>query len=317
MIIKKDDCNKKSSFLRNLTLKIWDASKNIGENLIHFITKTKTIDINFFHNLETILIQSDISLSTTRNIVQNVMQYSKKNKIYDHHKLYLYIKQIILNILIHVEQSLIIKNENPYIIFVIGVNGVGKTTTIGKLAYYFNKQNRSVFLVAGDTFRAAASQQLRLWSQKSYSYMITSQHHKIDSSAIIYDAIQQSQQNNADILIIDTAGRAHNNIALMQELKKNVKIIRKKKDNAPHEIMLVLDAHIGQNSINQFKEFHKHIGITGIVLTKMDGTAKGGIIITLSNDYKIPIRYIGTGEQITDLHLFNAKKFINTIFMNN
>ncbi|QJC30657.1 signal recognition particle-docking protein FtsY [Enterobacteriaceae endosymbiont of Macroplea appendiculata] len=317
MIIKKDNCNKKNSFLRNLTLKIWDASKNIGENLIHFITKNKTIDINFFNNLEKILIQSDISYNTTRNIVQNVMQYSKKNKIYDHHKLYLYIKQIILKILIHVEQSLIIKNENPYIILVIGVNGVGKTTTIGKLAYYFYKQNRSVFLASGDTFRAAASQQLKLWSQKSYSNMMIPQYNKIDSSAVIYDAIQQSQQNNADILIIDTAGRAHNNIALMQELKKNVKIIRKKKNHAPHEIMLVLDAHIGQNAINQFKEFHKHIGITGIVLTKMDGTAKGGIIITLSNDYKIPIRYIGTGEQITDLHLFNAKKFINTIFINN
>ncbi|QJC30234.1 signal recognition particle-docking protein FtsY [Enterobacteriaceae endosymbiont of Neohaemonia nigricornis] len=315
MIIKKNINNK--SFFSSLASNLWKTSKNISKNFINLFRKKHNINVNFFNSLKETLIISDIGIKTTNDIVNKTIQYSKLNNIQYSDQLYNFIKQEMFNILSIVEKPLIINSMNkPFIILIFGINGVGKTTTIGKLAYYFYKQNKSVYLASGDTFRAGANEQLKIWSYKSNSYIINN--NKIhDSSAVIYDAIVKTKKDNIDILIIDTAGRLHNNISLLEELKKNVRVIKKKIYDAPNETMLILDSNIGQNSINQFKIFNKHINITGITITKLDGTAKGGVIFSLANEFKIPIRYICTGEQIQDLHLFNAENFINTIFTKN
>ncbi|QJC33934.1 signal recognition particle-docking protein FtsY [Enterobacteriaceae endosymbiont of Donacia cinerea] len=312
-IIQKNE--KKMSFFNYLKKKLIKTSKNISKKIIKIFKKTNTIDKNLFNKLQEKLIISDISIHTAKKIINLTKKYVQLNKLEDPSQLYKYLKIEMLNILLPVEIPLLInKNvKKPFIILIIGVNGVGKTTTIGKLAYYFHKKNKSVLLASGDTFRAGAHEQLFTWSKKSNSFFIYNSKKK-ESSAVIFDAIFQAKKKQIDILIADTSGRLHNNILLMEELKKIVRVIKKNNNMVVDEIMLVLDANIGQNSINQLKTFHKNIGVSGITLTKIDGTAKGGIIFSLANEFNIPIRFIGCGEKITDLRLFNAKDFINAIF---
>ncbi|QJC28449.1 signal recognition particle-docking protein FtsY [Enterobacteriaceae endosymbiont of Plateumaris consimilis] len=302
------------SYLKNSLLK---TSRNIGKEIIKIFSNKNIIDEKLFNSLTKTLITADVGLKTTKKIINLVSKYADKKKLQSSFLLYDYIKHEMLNILIPVERPLIIGNKKPFIILIIGVNGVGKTTTIGKLAYYFYKNNKSVLLASGDTFRAGADKQLTFWSNKSHSYIVNN-YKKKDSASVIFDAFYKAKNKNIDILIADTAGRLHNNLNLIEELKKIVRVIKKVNNQSPpDEIMLILDANIGQNSINQLKIFHDSIGVTGITVTKVDGTAKGGIIFSLANEFGIPIRYIGSGEKITNLHLFNAKEFINAIFYKN
>ncbi|QJC37570.1 signal recognition particle-docking protein FtsY [Enterobacteriaceae endosymbiont of Donacia bicoloricornis] len=310
MINKKS--KEKMSFFNYLKNKLIKTSKNISKEIFNLFKKRNTIDEELFNKLQEKLIISDVGIYTTKKIINLTKKYVKLNKLKDSSQLYTYIKEEMLKILLPVEKPLIINNK-PFIILIIGVNGVGKTTTIGKLAYYFYKRKKSVLLASGDTFRAGAHEQLFSWSKKSNSLFIYNSNKK-DSSAIIFDSISKAKKDKIDILIADTSGRLHNNFFLMEELKKIVRVIKKNNNMVINEIMLVLDSNIGQNSINQLKTFHDNIGVTGITITKIDGTAKGGVIFSLANEFHIPIRYICCGEKITDLHLFNAKDFINAIF---
>ena len=219
------------------------------------------------------------------------------------------------NILKPVEQPLVIDGtKKPYVILMVGVNGVGKTTTIGKLARQFQAQGKSVMLAAGDTFRAAAVEQLQVWGERNHIPVIA-QSTGSDSASVIFDAMQSAAARNIDILIADTAGRLQNKNNLMDELKKIVRVMKKYDENAPHEIMLTLDAGTGQNAISQTKLFNEAVGLTGISLTKLDGTAKGGVIFAIADQFNLPIRYIGVGEKIEDLRPFNADEFIDALFV--
>ncbi|QJC34751.1 signal recognition particle-docking protein FtsY [Enterobacteriaceae endosymbiont of Donacia piscatrix] len=317
-MINKQDFNikKKHSFFSFLKKNLIKTTKDLSKKIINLFKKKNIIDRELFNKLKETLITSDIDIHTTNKICNLTKEYAQKNKIQDSCKLYDYIKNEMFKILLPVEIPLIIKNKKPFIILIIGINGVGKTTTIGKLAYYFYKQKKSVVLVSGDTFRAGAYEQLSIWSKRSHSFLLENNKKK-DSSAIIFDAISYSKKKNIDILIADTSGRLHNNVMLMKELKKITRVIKKNNNMLIDEVMLILDANIGQNSINQLKIFHDNIGITGITITKIDSTAKGGVVFSLANKFNIPIRFLGSGEKITDLHLFNAKNFINAIFINN
>ncbi|QJC34348.1 signal recognition particle-docking protein FtsY [Enterobacteriaceae endosymbiont of Donacia crassipes] len=318
-MINKQNFNikKKHGFFNYLKKNLIRTTKNISQEIINLFKKKNIIDKELFNKLKETLIIADIDIHTTNKICNLTKKYAQKNKIQDSFKLYDYLKIEMLKILLPVEVPLIIKNKKkPFIILIIGVNGAGKTTTIGKLAYYFYKQNKSVLLASSDTFRAGAYEQLSTWSKRSHSILLEN-YKKKDSSAIIFDAISYSKKKQIDILIADTSGRLHNNIMLMEELKKITRVIKKNNNMCIDEVMLILDANIGQNSINQLKIFHDNIGITGITITKIDGTAKGGVIFSLANKFNIPIRYLCSGEKITDLNLFNAKNFINAIFINN
>ncbi|QJC35119.1 signal recognition particle-docking protein FtsY [Enterobacteriaceae endosymbiont of Donacia proxima] len=313
-MINKQDLNvkKKHGFLNYLKKNLIKTTKNLSQKIINLFKRKNIVNEELFNKLKETLIISDIDIHTTNKIINLTKNYAQKNKIQNSCKLYDYIKKEMLKILLSVEVPLIIKNKKPFIILVIGINGVGKTTTIGKLAYYFYKQKKSVLLASGDTFRAGAYEQLSVWSKRSHSILLE-KNKKKDSSAIIFDAISYSKKKKIDILIADTSGRLHNNIMLMEELKKITRVIKKNNNMVIDEVMLVLDANIGQNSINQLKIFHDSVGITGVTITKIDGTAKGGVIFSLANKFNIPIRFLGSGEKITNLHLFNAKNFINAI----
>ncbi|QJC37159.1 signal recognition particle-docking protein FtsY [Enterobacteriaceae endosymbiont of Donacia thalassina] len=311
-MIQKNE--KKIGFFSYLKKKLIKTSKNISKEIINLFKKKSIINEKLFNQLQEKLILSDIGIHTTKKIINLTKKYIQLNKLENSSQLYKYLKIEMLKILLPVEIPLIIKDKKkPFIILIIGVNGVGKTTTIGKLAYFFYKKKKSVLLASGDTFRAGAHEQLFSWSKQSNSLFIYNSKKK-DSSAIIFDAISQAKKKQIDILIADTSGRLHNNSVLMEELKKIVRVIKKNNNMIIDETMLILDANIGQNSINQLKSFHDNIGVTGITLTKIDGTAKGGVIFSLANEFNIPIRYLGCGEKISDLYLFNAKDFINAIF---
>ncbi|QJC38384.1 signal recognition particle-docking protein FtsY [Enterobacteriaceae endosymbiont of Donacia fulgens] len=305
---------KKIGFFNYLKKKLIKTSKNISKEIFNLFKKKNNINEKLFNKLQEKLIISDVGIHTTKKIINLTKKYVKLNNLENSSQLYKYIKAEMLKILLPVEIPLNINNnKKPFIILIIGVNGVGKTTTIGKLAYYFYKKQKSVLLASGDTFRAGAHEQLFSWSKKSNSFFMYNSKKK-DSSAIIFDAISKAKKEKIDILIADTSGRLHNNFLLMEELKKITRVIKKNNNMIINEIMLIIDSNIGQNSINQLKTFHDNIGITGITITKIDGTAKGGIIFSLANEFNIPIRYLCCGEKITDLYLFNAKDFINAIF---
>ncbi|CAH0314613.1 Signal recognition particle receptor FtsY [Rahnella aquatilis] len=216
-------------------------------------------------------------------------------------------------ILAKVDEPLDVSGKTPYVILMVGVNGVGKTTTIGKMARQFEAQGKSVMLAAGDTFRAAAVEQLQVWGQRN-KIPVIAQHTGADSASVIFDAIQAAKARNIDVLIADTAGRLQNKTHLMEELKKIVRVMKKLDEDAPHEVMLTLDASTGQNAVSQAKLFNEAVGLTGITLTKLDGTAKGGVIFAIADQFSIPIRYIGVGEGIEDLRPFKADDFIEALF---
>lgn len=274
----------------------------------------KTIDREFLDDLEAQLLMADIGVTATRDIISHLTESLDRHELADVDVLKDRLRTYLHEIVAPVSVPLIIPDETrPFVILVVGVNGVGKTTTIGKLAKRLQNQGHSVMLAAGDTFRAAAVEQLQTWGERNHVPVIA-QHSGADSASVIYDALQAAQARGVDVLIADTAGRLHNKSNLMEELSKIKRIMARLDDTAPHEVLLVLDAGTGQNAINQARQFHEAVGLTGLALTKLDGTAKGGVLFALATQFGIPVRYIGIGETIDDLQDFNARQFIAALF---
>ncbi len=301
-------------FFSRLVKGLLKTKQNIGAGFRSFFLGKK-IDDELFEELEEQLLIADIGVPTTSKIIKNLTEHASRKELQDAELLYQQLKVEMADILDPVAQPLVIDTtKKPYVILMVGVNGVGKTTTIGKLARKFQSEGKSVMLAAGDTFRAAAVEQLQVWGERNH-IPVVSQSTGSDSASVIFDAMQSAAARNIDILIADTAGRLQNKNNLMDELKKIVRVMKKYDETAPHEIMLTLDAGTGQNAISQAKLFNEAVGLTGISLTKLDGTAKGGVIFAIADQFKLPIRYIGVGEKIEDLREFNAKEFIEALFI--
>lgn len=301
-------------FFSRLVKGLLKTKQNIGAGFRSFFLGKK-IDDELFEELEEQLLIADIGVPTTSKIIKNLTEHASRKELQDAELLYQQLKVEMADILEPVARPLEIDStKKPYVILMVGVNGVGKTTTIGKLARKFQAEGKSVLLAAGDTFRAAAVEQLQVWGERNH-IPVVAQSTGSDSASVIFDAMQSAAARNIDILIADTAGRLQNKNNLMDELKKIVRVMKKYDETAPHEIMLTLDAGTGQNAISQAKLFNEAVGLTGISLTKLDGTAKGGVIFAIADQFKLPIRYIGVGEKIEDLREFNAKEFIEALFV--
>jgi signal recognition particle-docking protein FtsY len=311
---KQPETQSKPSLWKRLTAGLRKTSSAIGDGLWG-IFKDKKIDDDLFEELETQLLTADIGVPTTLKIVERLTEQANRKQLKDSAELFKLLQQDMTDILSPVAQPLTIPadHQGPYVILMVGVNGVGKTTTIGKLAQQFKREGKSVMLAAGDTFRAAAVEQLQVWGQRN-DIPVVAQHTGADSASVIYDAVEAAKARGVDVLIADTAGRLQNKAHLMDELKKVVRVMRKLDENAPHEVMLTLDAGTGQNAISQAKLFTEAVGVSGITLTKLDGTAKGGVIFAIADQFNIPIRYIGVGEGIDDLRQFDAQEFVDALF---
>ncbi|TNI57075.1 signal recognition particle-docking protein FtsY [Aeromonas media] len=307
------DKPQREGFFARLKRSLVRTRENIGSGFFGLF-RGKKIDDELFEELETQLLTADLGVDTTSRIIEGLVQHADRKQLKDAEVLYGLLKQDMGEMLAKVEQPLVIDTgKKPYVILMVGVNGVGKTTTIGKLAKQFQAEGKSVMLAAGDTFRAAAVEQLQVWGQRN-NIPVIAQHTGADSASVIYDAIEAARSRGADVLIADTAGRLQNKSNLMEELKKVVRVMKKLDEEAPHEIMLTLDAGTGQNALSQAKLFSEAVGLTGITLTKLDGTAKGGVIFAVADKFQIPIRYIGVGEGIDDLRPFVANDFIEALF---
>ncbi len=276
----------------------------------------KEIDAQLLDELEEILITADLGVNTTLDLLDDIRSKVSRQELKDPQALKLAIKEKILTFFTGYKAKKIeIEGDGPFVIMVVGVNGVGKTTTIGKMANKFVRSGRSVLLVAADTFRAAAIDQLKIWGER-VGVDVVAKEHGVDPSSVIYDGMDYGLSKSFDVIIVDTAGRLHTKVNLMEELKKIKRVINKKIADGPHEIMLVLDATTGQNSLSQAKLFNEAVGLTGLTLTKLDGTAKGGIVVNISHDFNIPIRFIGIGEKLEDLRDFDPEEFIEALFAN-
>ncbi|MCV3288622.1 signal recognition particle-docking protein FtsY [Aeromonas media] len=307
------DKPQREGFFARLKRSLVRTRENIGSGFFGLF-RGKKIDDELFEELETQLLTADLGVDTTSRIIESLVQHADRKQLKDAEALYGLLKQDMGEMLAKVEQPLVIDtSKKPYVILMVGVNGVGKTTTIGKLAKQFQAEGKSVMLAAGDTFRAAAVEQLQVWGQRN-NIPVIAQHTGADSASVIYDAIEAARSRGADVLIADTAGRLQNKSNLMEELKKVVRVMKKLDEEAPHEIMLTLDAGTGQNALSQAKLFSEAVGLNGITLTKLDGTAKGGVIFAVADKFQIPIRYIGVGEGIDDLRPFVANDFIEALF---
>lgn len=302
-------------FFARLKNGLFKTKQNIGSGFLNLF-KGKKIDDDLFEELEEQLLIADVGVSTTQKIITTLTEHASRKQLKDAEALQSLLHDEMRTILTSVDQPLNVEAHKPFVILMVGVNGVGKTTTIGKLAKQFQNEGKSVMLAAGDTFRAAAVEQLQVWGERN-NIPVIAQHINADSASVIFDAMQAAKSRNIDILIADTAGRLQNKAHLMDELKKIVRVMKKQDETAPHEIMLTIDASTGQNAISQTKIFNEAIGLTGITLTKLDGTAKGGVIFSIADQFNIPIRYIGVGEKIDDLRPFVAKDFIEALFDTN
>ena len=311
-IVQEQEKPTKEGFFARLKRSLLKTKENLGSGFISLF-RGKKIDDDLFEELEEQLLIADVGVETTRKIIANLTEGASRKQLRDAEALYGLLKDEMGEILAKVDEPLNIEGKTPFVILMVGVNGVGKTTTIGKLARQFEQQGKSVMLAAGDTFRAAAVEQLQVWGQRN-NIPVIAQHTGADSASVIFDAIQAAKARNVDVLIADTAGRLQNKSHLMEELKKIVRVMKKLDEEAPHEIMLTIDASTGQNAISQAKLFHEAVGLTGITLTKLDGTAKGGVIFSVADQFGIPIRYIGVGERIEDLRPFKADDFIEALF---
>ena len=301
------------SFFARLKRSLQRTKENIGAGFFGLFSGKK-IDEDLFEELEEQLLIADVGMDTTVKIINSLTEKASKRDLKDGEALYGLLKEEMAEILVKVEKPLEIDEKNmPYVILMVGVNGVGKTTTIGKLAKQFQNDGKSVILAAGDTFRAAAVEQLQVWGQRN-DVPVIAQHTGADSASVIYDAIEAAKARKVDVVIADTAGRLQNKSNLMEELRKIVRVMQKIDPTAPHEVMLTLDAGTGQNAISQAKLFSDVAPVTGITLTKLDGTAKGGVIFSIADQFQIPIRYIGVGEGIDDLRPFVAQDFIDALF---
>ncbi len=299
----------KGGFFRKLK----NALSKTQSRLVGEADKLQITDEYFFDNLEEILIGADIGFSTAQTIIQNLEKKMGRKDFKSQIRTKQLLKNEAATILGRYQTAIDIREHSPFVILVVGVNGSGKTTTIGKLAYRYRKNNLKVILAAADTFRAAATEQLEIWSSRTGSDFIKHAEGS-DPAAVAYDAAGAARSRNSDVLIIDTAGRLHTKVNLMEELKKIKKVVGREIPGAPHETLLVLDANTGQNALNQAKEFHKSTNITGIVMTKLDSTAKGGVLLGVVYEMKLPVKLIGVGEGIEDLEIFDPSAFVSALF---
>jgi fused signal recognition particle receptor len=303
--------------------KIKDGLTKTRNNLIDKISNllniSKTIDESFFNDLEEILIGADVGVGMTSELISRLKERVKIEKLSQPEELKFALKDELEKILKssfdsqNFDPFSIPEDRKPFIIMIVGVNGVGKTTTVGKLAYNFKSRGKKVLIGAGDTFRAAANEQLEIWAKRA-GVDIIQQQKGSDPGAVAFDTVKSALARDIDVVLIDTAGRLHTKTNLMEELKKVKRVIQKLIPSAPHEIWLVLDATIGQNSIQQARQFHQALGITGLIITKLDGTAKGGVVFAIANELKIPVKFIGVGESIDDLQPFDPESFIDALF---
>jgi len=289
----------------------------LTDGLANVVLGAKTIDDDLMEQIEDLLITADLGMEATTRISQNLLQKISRNDLKDPDALFAALHDEMQQILAPSEQALVIpEQDSPFVILMIGINGAGKTTTIGKLAKRLQNEGKSVMLAAGDTFRAAAVEQLQVWGERN-DIPVVAQHDGADSASVIYDALESAKSKNIDVLIADTAGRLHTQTNLMEELKKVKRVMGKVDPAAPHEVMLVLDAGTGQNALNQAEQFNQAMQLTGITLTKLDGTAKGGVIFAIAHKLGLPIRFIGVGEAIEDLRPFEARDFVDALFAKN
>lgn len=289
----------------------------LGEGIARLVLGKKEIDAEVLEDIEVALLSADVGVGMTQSIIQDLAAGIKRNELADGAAVLAVLKNKLNDTLVPCAQPLVLPTQTtPFVILLVGVNGAGKTTTIGKLARLFQSQGKKVMLAAGDTFRAAAVEQLQVWGQRNQIPVIAQQT-GADSASVIFDAFQAATARGIDVLIADTAGRLHTQDNLMTELKKVKRVMQKLDPNAPHEVMLVLDASIGQNALNQARQFDEAVGVTGITMTKLDGTAKGGILFALAHELGLPFRFIGLGEGIDDLRSFDAGQFVDAVFDDN
>jgi fused signal recognition particle receptor len=305
----------------NLEKGLSKTKENVFSKISRVVAGKSKIDDEILDNLEEVLVTSDVGVETTLKIIERIEKRIAKEKYVNTNELMSVLCEEIASMLAdnkveELEDFEIPGGKKPYVIMVVGVNGVGKTTTIGKLAYHFKKTGKKVFLGAADTFRAAAVEQLTIWSER-VGVDVVKQKMGSDPASVAYDTLTSAVSNNADVVIIDTAGRLHNKINLMNELTKIKNVMKKITPDAPHEVLLILDGSTGQNAYNQAKEFSKATEITALAITKLDGTAKGGVVIGISDQFRIPVKYIGIGEGLEDLQIFRKKEFVDSLFGDN
>jgi len=306
---------KPPSLFRKLSEKLGRTRESFTHRIDELFLGKKQIDGDLFDDLEEILVTADLGIKTTQELLESARKKVKRDALSDPQILKTILKDKIKSIIVDHDQpgELVMPEKGPFVIMVIGVNGVGKTTTIGKITRKFQNSGQSVLLVAADTFRAAAVSQLKIWGERNDARVIA-QHEGADPSSVVFDAMALAVSKDYDVVLVDTAGRLHTKANLMEELKKIKRVMNKQLGGAPHEVLLVIDATTGQNGISQALLFDEAVGITGIALTKLDGTAKGGIVANIARELKTPIRFIGVGEQIEDLRDFDADEFIEALF---
>ncbi len=311
---KTDDEAEKPGLFARLKTGLAKTRANFSNGIANLILGKKTLDKDVLDLIETQLLMADVGVDATQTLVNDLTQKLARNELNDAETALQSLKTQMKAILQPCEKSLeILDDKKPFIILVVGINGSGKTTTIGKLAKHLQASGKKVMLAAGDTFRAAAIEQLHIWGERNQIPVIAQQP-GADTAAVIYDALESAKARNIDVLLADTAGRLHTQNNLMEELKKVKRVITKIDATGPHEILLILDAGIGQNALTQAKQFNEAIGVTGLALTKLDGTAKGGIIFAIAKQLGLPIRFIGVGEGIDDLRPFDADEFVEALF---
>lgn len=313
-IVEEKPVEKKKGFFSRLASGLSKTRSGFSEGVASLLLGAKEIDDDLLEDLETQLVMADVGVEATTEIMARLTERVSRKELTNSNALYESLIKELQDMLAVCQEPLVIDSEKkPYVILMVGINGVGKTTTIGKLAKQFQAKGKSVMLAAGDTFRAAAVEQLQVWGERN-DVPVIAQHTGADSASVIYDAVEAATSRGVDILIADTAGRLHTKDNLMAELEKVVRVMKKIDDSAPHEVMLVLDAGTGQNALNQAKQFQQAVGVTGLTVTKLDGTAKGGIVFALAKQLGLPVRFIGVGEGIDDLRPFNAEDFTRALF---
>ena len=304
--------NRSTGLLGRLRDKLTATQRGFTRGLSDLLLGDRALDDTLFEELETLLLSADVGVETTQHLIQNITDQVSRKQLKDTRAVYGALRQGLLSILEPCDRRLEITAEKPFIIMVVGVNGVGKTTTIAKLANYLKNNGHTVTLAAADTFRAAAIEQLMTWARR-LDIPVIAQHTGADAAAVVHDALNAAVARSSDVLIVDTAGRQHTQEGLMDELRKIRRVISKTRPDAPHEMLLVLDAGTGQNALSQLKHFREAVGVTGLALTKLDGTAKGGILIAMARQTGMPIRFIGVGEGMDDLREFNAEEYIDAL----
>ncbi len=311
---KADEISSKEGFFARFKRSLSKTRHQLGDGIGRLLLGKKEISPELLEDLETLLLSADLGMATTQSVLNELTEGLKRKQLSDGNTVYEALRQHLKKILgPSTALSFETPDQSPFVILMVGMNGAGKTTTIGKLAKELQNQGKKVMLAAGDTFRAAAVEQLQIWGERN-NIPVIAQHTGADSASVIFDAFQAAKARKMDVLIADTAGRLHTQNNLMDELKKVKRVIQKLDANAPHETMLILDASIGQNALVQARQFHEAIQLTGITMTKLDGTAKGGILFAIANDLGLPFRYLGIGEGIDNLRPFDAEQFVGALF---